>query len=160
MSAILTKITSALSGDIVFLLVTFVVIFLCAMYFGRNRIVSLILAFYPATLLYNSFPFINKFIVLSGDRAVVINKIGIFLVFFILVNLAINKYVALYDESSSTFRKGGLAFAVLILFLLFSYTIVNFDVFHNFSSSIDVLFQGETRIFWWSLTPLIILWFV
>ena len=160
MSAILNKVTSALSGDLVFLLVLFVVLFICTLYFGKNRMASIVLAFYPTTFLYNSFPFINKFIVLSGDRGVIINKILIFLVFFVLVSVAINKYVALYNESSNAFRKGLLAFAVLILILVFSYTTVSLDLFHDFSTSIDALFGSTNMIFWWSLAPLVILAFI
>jgi len=84
MSAILNKVTSALSGDLVFLFVVFVVLFICALYFGKNRMASVILTFYPATLLYNNFPFINKFILLDGDRGVIINK-WLFLLFYLSV---------------------------------------------------------------------------
>ena len=160
MSAILTKITSALSGDLAFRVVVFVLLFICAMYFGKNQMVSIVLSFYPATLLYNSFPFINKFIVLSGDRGVILNKVGIFLIFFVMTNFAIRKYISSYNESSSALKNGGLAFAVLILLLLFSYTTVSLDTVHNFSSSIDVLFAGGDRVFWWNLAPLAILIFI
>ena len=160
MSEITTKFTSVLSGDIVFIFVVFIIAFICAMYFGKNRIVSIILAFYPTTLLYNNFPFLNKFLLFNGDKGLVINKILLFLVLFLLVNIAINKYVALYDVSSSTFRNGGLALAILLLIILFSYSVVNFDLFHDFSNSIDTLFTGPDRVFWWSLAPLLILWVI
>jgi hypothetical protein len=160
MSGITTKITGALSGDLVFIFVVFVIAFVCVMYFGKSRMVSFILAFYPATLLYNNFPFLNKFLLASGEVGLVVNKIVIFLTLFLFVNLAINKYVALYDVSSSTFRNGGLAIAILVLIILFSYSVINFDLLHNFSGAIDQLFQGTGRIFGWSLVPLLILWFI
>ena len=160
MSEILTKITSALSGDIVFLLATFIVIFLCVMYLGKNKMVPLVLAFYPATFLYKSFPFVDKFIVLSGEKSIVLNKIGIFLVFFIFIYFVIKKYIAQYDELSSVFRKGMLTLAILVIILLFSYITVNFDILHNFSDSIDTLFNGGDRVFWWSLAPLVLLAFI
>lgn len=160
MSSILSKITSTLSGDVAFLITMFVVLFLLALYFGKNRFASLVLAFYPAIFLYNSLPFLSKLIVLSGDRGITINKVGIFLVLFVLVNLAIRKYVFLYDESSSAVSKGALALAVLILILIFSYTTVSLDTFHNFSGQIDSLFAGTTLIFWWGIAPLVILAFV
>ncbi|MFA5888817.1 MAG: hypothetical protein WCW47_00475 [Candidatus Paceibacterota bacterium] len=160
MSVILTKITSALSGDLVFLVVVFAVLFICAMYFGKNQMVSIVLSFYPATLLYNSFPFINKFIVLTGEKLVILNKVGIFLIFFVIANFAIRKYISSYNESSSILKNGGLAFAVLVLLLLFSYSTVSLDIFHNFSGSIDVLFVSADRVFWWNLAPLAILIFI
>jgi hypothetical protein len=160
MSGIISKVTSALSGDVLFLVALFVIIFLCAMYFGKNRMASLVLAFYPATLLYKSFPFINKLTVLSGDTGILINKIVIFLVFFVLISIVIRKYLASYDESSGVFSKIGLTLAILIIILVFSYNIVSFDTFHNFSAQIDTLFKNNNLIFWWNLTPLVILAFI
>jgi hypothetical protein len=159
MASLWTKITSTFSGDIAFLIALLVVIFLCAMYFGKNRIASIILTFYPAVFLYKIFPYTNKFIYLSGDRGVAINKIAIFLVFFIVINFVVRKYIDLFAESGNMFHKAGLSVAVLILILLFSYNVVSLDTLHNFSNSIDVLFNSNL-IFWWSLAPLAILMFV
>lgn len=160
MLAIWVKIISALSGDIAFFVALFIVIFLCAMYFGKNRMASLILAFYPATMLYKSFPYLNKLIFLSGDREIVINKIVIFLVLFGFVNFIVRKYIDLFGESGGIFKKVGLSVAILIVILLFSYNVISLNVFHVFSSSIDTLFTNTNLIFWENLAPLVILMFV
>jgi hypothetical protein len=160
MQSILSKATSALSGDVLFLVALFVVVFVCVMYFGKNRMASLVLAFYPATLLYKSFPFLNKLIVLSGDTGILVNKIVIFIVFFVLISIVIRKYLASYDESSGVFSKIGLSLAIIIIILVFSYNIVSFDTFHNFSAQIDTLFKNNDLVFWWNLAPLVILAFI
>lgn len=160
MQSILSKVTSALSGDVLFFVALFVIVFVCAMYFGKNRMASLVLAFYPATLLYKSFPFLNKLIVLSGDTGILINKIIVFIVFFVLISIVIKKYLASYDESSNAFSKIGLTLAILIIILVFSYNIVSFDAFHNFSAQIDILFKNNDLIFWWNLAPFVILAFI
>lgn len=158
MPSFVTSLIKALSGDLIFLLVVFALFLGCTMYFGRNKVASFIIAFYPATLLYNTFPFINKLLIL-GPSYTVVNKILIFILFLYLVYIAINKYVSLYDESSSGLSKGGLALSSLILVVLFSYSTVNYDSLHNFSPTIDALFQGLGRVFGWSIAPLILLRF-
>lgn len=157
MSAIWLKITSALSGDIAFLAVLFVIIFLCIMYFGRNRMISLVLAFYPAVFLYKSFPYLNKLIFLSGDVGITMNKIIVFVIIFSFVNFVVRKYIDLFSESGSLFQKGASALAVLIIFPLFSYNVISLDLLHNFSSSIDALFNNGNLTFWWNLIPISLL---
>lgn len=160
MSGLLTKITSSLSGDFLYLLVVFVLVFICSVYFSKSRMVSLILAFYPATFLYNQIPYFDKILFLKGDTLIVLNKLAIFLVLFILTSVVINKHTFTYNESSGFLGKIGLSISLLVLFMVFSYSIVNLDVFHDFSGSIDTLFMGLGRVFAWSLLPFIILMFI
>src|SRR3989344_2047587 len=157
MSGILTKVTSALSGDLVFLATLFVLIFIATMYFGKNRMVSLILSFYPAAFLYNIFPFTDRLIFMEGDIGLFLNKLIIFLVFYVSANVVISKYLTSYSEYSTTTRKIGFSLSILILILIFSYFVASFDALHNFSDTIDELFSGGDKIFWWSLAPLLIL---
>ncbi|HEY4505413.1 MAG TPA: hypothetical protein VJG67_01865 [Candidatus Paceibacterota bacterium] len=162
MSELLTKAVNLLTGDGVFLLVIFAVFFVYAMYLGRGRIISLILSFYPATLLYNAFPFIDK-LTMSSEKGLVLGKIGIFLVFLIPINIILNRYVfaeSFYTGTSHMIRTGGLALVTVILVILFSYNTVNFDVLHDFSPGMDIIFSGASREFWWNLTPLAILAFL
>lgn len=160
MSGLLTKITSSLSGDVLFLIVAFVVIFLAVVYFSKSRMISLILAFYPATFLYNQIPFFDKLIVLSGNTGALLNKLGIFLVLFVIISIVINKHTSSYDDSSGFMGKLGLTVCILVLFMVFSYTTVDLNLFHNFSGSIDTLFMGLGRVFGWSLLPFVILMFI
>lgn len=154
-----TKILALLSSDVVFLGVLLVIFFAFTMYFGRGRIISLILSFYPATLLYKSFPFMDK-LAMDGDMAVTYGKIGIFLIFLIPINIVIGKYVfseSFYTGGEHIFRNIGLSLTLVILIILFSYNTVNFDALHNFSPAIDAIFSGADRTFWWNIAPIILL---
>ena len=159
-TSIISKISDFLTGDIIFLLAVFAVLYVLTMYLGKGRLVSVILAFYPATLLYKSLPFLDKLLLATGDKPLLFNKLGIFLVFLVLIYLGINKFISHYAEygpGEGALRTGGFVLAFLILLILFSYTTISLDPIHNFGSQIDVIFGGESRIFWWSLAPLVLL---
>ncbi len=160
MSGFIEKITSSLSGDLLFLIVTFVVIFLAVAYFSKSKIISIILAFYPATFLYNQIPFFDKLVFLKDGTGAILNKLGIFLILFVIISVVINKHTSSYDDSSGFMGKIGLTVCVLVLFMVFSYTTVDLNIFHNFSGSIDTLFMGVGRVFGWSLLPFMILMFI
>ncbi len=159
-STTVTSIAGVFSNDIVFLLAAFVIIFLAIIYLNKTRFISFILAFYPASLLYNNFPFMNQVVKLTGEKGIALNKFVIFLAFFILINIIINKHLTSYDVSPNNLSKAGLAIAVLILIPLFSFMVVNLSPFHPFSDTIVTLFSGGTKLFLWSLVPLLLLLFV
>ena len=149
--------------DIVSLFVVFLVFFFYTMYFGKGRIISAVFAYYPAVLLYNIFPFGEKVLLAQGENLLILNKIGLFLVFFIPLNIIINRYIfaeSVHIGASHVFRTAGFAIALLIMILLFSHTIVSLDIIHHFSPMINGLFTGTTRIFLWNLAPLVLLAFL
>ncbi|KND47596.1 MAG: hypothetical protein AB201_01535 [Parcubacteria bacterium C7867-006] len=153
-SSTLSQIGHFLSGDMLFFVVAFILFLIFTLYLGRGKMISLILAYYPATVLYTSIPFIDKILFLKGDSGLVLNKIGIFLIIFIPLSIIMNYYI--FSESISTgashlIRTSGFALIALILMVMFSYSTVNYDVFHNFSGSIDSLFVPATRIFYWNV---------
>jgi len=154
------QLRSVLTSDIVALGVIFAVFLAYIMFFGRNMMISLILAFYPSTLLYKTFPFIDKLMIVQGERLLIINKGVIFLIFLVPLTIIISRYVlseSVYTGSSHIIRTLGFALAGLIMVLLFSYGIVNLDPLHNFSISVDALFVGADKIFYWNLAPLLLL---
>ncbi len=163
MSLYLSKITGffgSFSSDMLFLIVTFIVFSACSMYFGRGRMISFVLAFYPATLLFRSFPFMEKLTILSGDKLILLNHIAIFLLFLIPLNIIINRYIfsaSEYSGSSNIFRSLGLGLLATILLLLFSYQTLNFDALHNFAPGIDNLFSSSNKLFYANLAPLALL---
>ena len=163
MSALFSKFTSlfsVFSSDLTFLISIFIILLVFALYFGKGRMVSFILAFYPATLLYKSFPFTEKLIFLSGDKLILLNKLAIFLAFFAVLNIIINRYIfsaSEYTGSQGLLRSGGLAVSAMVLVLLFTYTTLNLDLFHDFSPTIDTLFTAGNRVFYWNILPLAIL---
>ncbi|MBA3733027.1 hypothetical protein H0W91_01490 [Patescibacteria group bacterium] len=156
----LSKVESLFSSDIIFLVSLFILFLAYAMYFGKGRIVSVMLAFYPAALLYNNFPFLNKLLFLHGASLVTLNKVLIFLIFLLPLNIIINKYIFVpleFSGGTGMLRTAGFALASLVLFVLFTYTVVNLDTIHNFSPTIDALFKGSDRIFYANLIPLVLL---
>lgn len=162
-TSFVSKISQFLTGDIIFLLAAFAVLFVLTMYLGKGRLVSVVLAFYPATLLYKSFPFMQKLLVATGEKPLLFNKLGIFLVFLILIYFAINKFISHYAEygpGEGALRTGGFVLALVIMLIVFSYTTISLDPIHNFGSQIDSIFGTETRLFWWSLAPLALLGFL
>lgn len=159
-TTLLTKVSGFLTGDIVFLLAVFVVLFVACMYLGKGRFISIIVSFYPATLLYKSFPFINKMLVMTGEVGVLLNKVLIFLIFLVPIYLIVNRYVAHYGEygiAEGALRNAGFSVALLILIIVFTYTTVNLDAIHNFGPQIDAIFAGEGKIFWWRIAPIALL---
>ena len=166
MSSVLSKISDLLTSDPIFLLALFAIFFFYAMYFGRGKIVSIIISFYPAMILYRAFPFFDKLASFSskaGETGLVLEKLGIFLVFLVIINTILGRYV--FSESIHTgaphlLRTAGFSVALVLLVILFSYNTANFDILHNFSPSIDAIFARSGIEFWWNLAPLIILAFL
>lgn len=155
-----TNVTGLISGDIGFLIAVFIVVLGFSFYAGRGSIVSLIISFYPASLLFNTFPFMDKVIFLTGDKLVVFNKVAVFLLFLIPLTIIINRFVfsaSVYGGGENMLRLSGLALAFVVLIMVFSYTTVNYDIFHNYSASIDSLIGVEERQFYWILAPLALL---
>lgn len=159
MLAAVLKIKDLFSADVTVLTIAFIVFFLYGLYFGRDRLISLIITFYLATFLYRIFPYADKLTFLSGDNLALLNKIGIFLLFFLPINIIISRYIVAqeYDGSSHVFRTLGLSLASLIVLMLFSYTVTSLDHFYTFSPIINDLFAGAGRVFWWNFAPLALL---
>jgi hypothetical protein len=155
----LNKLTALLSGDVAFLGLILVIFFGYAMYFGRGRIISLILSFYPATILYKAFPFMDK-LTMESSQALVLGKLGLFILFLIPINIVIGKYIfseSFYSGGANIFRNFGLSAIIVILIILLSYSTISFNVIHDFSPAMDAIFAGTDRVFWWNLAPILLL---
>lgn len=151
-----------LSSDIVFLITIFVLFFIYTIYFGKSRVISLILAFYPAQFFYKSLPFLDSLIFLKGDKMIVLNKILIFGLILVLLSILFGRYV-FHDSgygSTKYFKTAGYSLAATIVLLIFAQSVINIDALHNFSSNVDVLFNAPDRVFWWNLAPLALLMFL
>ncbi|MEQ1500023.1 MAG: hypothetical protein ABL917_01470 [Parcubacteria group bacterium] len=163
MSVYLSKIGSffaMFSQDMTFILSLLLLFWASTLYFGKGKIVSFILSFYPATFLYKSFPFIDKLTFLTGDKLVVVNKLGLFLLFSIPIYIIINSYVfsvSEYTGTSHLVRGGALAIASLVTVMLFYYTTLDLSIFHDFGPRIDSLFAGNNLVFYWNLGVIAIL---
>lgn len=154
------NIGSIFTRDTVVLLGVFVLFFAFALYFGKNRIISLLLSFYPAAFLYERFPYLAKLLVLQGPQLAVLNKLIIFLIFLIPIDIIINKFIFSDSGYGSTrlLRIAGFAIAGVILMLVFTYSVVDLSIFYSFSIAIHHTIS--TYIFWWTLAPLILMFFL
>ncbi|MFZ2523664.1 MAG: hypothetical protein WAW92_04755 [Minisyncoccia bacterium] len=166
MTSILTKIpsvTGILSSDAGFLLAIFIFILGLSFFIGRSAIVSVILSFYPTTLLFKTFPFMEQATFLKGDLLIVFNKIGIFLLFLIPITIIIGRFIfsrSEYGRGDSFLRILGLSVALLILVVSFSYNVSNYDVIHDFGPQIDQLFGISESQFYWNLAPIALMAFL
>ena len=101
----------------------------------------------------------ENLLLLKGEPLLLLNKVLIFLLFLVPLTILIGRYV-FQDSgygSAHYLRCAGYALSMIILILLFSYSIVSLDSVHNFSPMISNLFTGADRIFWWHLAPLALL---
>jgi len=158
----LAQVIGLFSSDLVFLATIFVVFLVYGLYFGKSKIISLILSFYPTTYLYHLFPYVEKLVVLKGDKLIFLNKVGIFLLFFIPISIVVNRYVFAdsFTGNSNMLKCAGLSFACLLLFVLWSYTTINIDAIHTFSPQIAQIFDSGPKIFYFNLLPIVLLAFL
>lgn len=157
------KSSGPLSYDITSLAVVFLFFFFATVWLGRNRTISFILAYYPSLFLFANFPFTNKLIFISGGVLGLVNHIGVFLVFLLPISIVINRFVFAESEYSGSYhliRTGGLALICTLLVVIFSYTVIDLSLIHDFSNQIDTLFSTESRVFWLNLLPLAIFAFL
>lgn len=163
MSSILTTLKGVFSGDTLAIVILLAFFFAYASFLGRGKLISLILAFFPATILFNGFPFVNSFLVFSGDMLMTLNKIGVFLIFLIPASYVIDRYMFATSDftgSIKILRTLGLSICAVAMVLIFSYSTVSLDAIYNFSPQIDSLFNGVSRIFYWNIGVLALLAFM
>lgn len=159
----LSGLSAIFSADLGFILVLFVFIMGIAYFIGRSSLISLILSFYPATLLFKTFPFISKVIFLKGDVLETLNKVGLFLLFLIPITIIVRRFIfslSDYTKGEGLLRLFGLSIAFLILVVFFSYNVVNYDVFHDFEPQIDTIFTITDSQFYWNIAPIALLAFL
>lgn len=158
----LSQIGHFLKGDMLFFVVGFIIFLVFALYAGKGRVVSLILAYYPASTLFNALPFINKLLILQ-DKMLIINKIAIFLIFLIPISIIINDYIfsqSIHTGVQNLLRTSVLSLVMLSLVIIFSYSVVNYDALYNFTPSTDALFNPISRIFYMNIGIFAILAFI
>ncbi len=161
-AAVTAKISTFFTGDILFLAIIFVIFLLYAMYLGRSRMISLILSFYPTTLLFKTFPFMDK-VKVGGVQMQVLIQLGLFLVLLVPINLIISKYMfsdLIHVRSSNIIQTIGLSLVAVLMVVILYYNTIDFGALHQFSPTIDTLFVGSDKTFWWNLVPFVLLAFL
>ncbi len=163
MSSLLFTLKSVFSGDFLVLFLITLFFFGIAFFLGRGRMSSILFAFYPSMLLYANFPYVNKMLVATGDKMIVLNKLGIFLLFLLPISYAIGKHTTDSFESNGVMKllkTFGLALAGTGLTLVLSYGLVNFESLYDFGERIDSLFTNSEHVFYWNIGILVLLAFL
>lgn len=154
---------TTLSLDAIIIIAVFILFFGYGLKFGKDRIISLILSFYFAFILYSSVPYLDTLTFLKDtDTQVFISKALIFLIFLFISNFIIKRFV--YTEFSSKqvkrfFEAGILSVGATILTLALYNTIAPAESVYNFGAPISNLFSSADLFFWWLVAPLAILFF-
>lgn len=162
-TSVQAQITS-LSTDTIIILIILGLSIGYTFYFGKDKIISLILSFYLASFIYENFYFINKLIIYkSTPTFLFFNHLTIFLIFFFIICLFLNKII-LIDHSYSKIKK--IIHSILLggsftgLVLLGSYHIISIEKIYNFSPTIDKVFYGANEFTIWLIVPFVVFLFV
>lgn len=149
-----------LTSDIFILLALLVIFMVIGLYSGKNRIISFILAFYPTVFIYKNLPFIDKLLFLKGDNMIILNKVLIFIIILIVISVIIVRHTfssSGYGGLNSITTLAVPSIGATILILVFSYSVVDLSILHTFSPIIADLFSSTSKIFWWTIAPLLLL---
>lgn len=148
------------SSDAVTIAILAVIFASYGIFFGKGKLISIILSFYPSVYIFDSIPYFKK--ILSGSPITLSEAVVqglIFLALFIPINFVFKHFIH-GEFSFSRIRKvleaGILGLTATSLVILFSYHVINLQKIYNFSAGIDALFLG-TNIFWWLLAPFVVI---
>jgi len=151
------------SSDIVIVALLTAIFAAYALFLGKDRVVSLILSFYPSVLIFKALPYFKKLIVLNPSNFQdALIQVILFLIIFVPVNYVMLHIVSgefSFSRVKKVFEAGILGLTATSLTILFSYHVINLQKMYNFSSGIDNLFTG-TMFFWWLLIPFGVLLFL
>ena len=145
---------------ITIVLTIFVLFSIGVFYFGKNRGTALALSFYPAYLLFDKFPYLDKLIFTTNPQYLALNKTLIFFGFLFITYIIISGYIA-EDFGNNRFVSTFLLGLVLtVLTLGFAHFILPVDQIYSFSPKLNLIFNNTIGFFWWITVPLILLFFV
>lgn len=149
----------SLSSNVMLVIILFAIFFLFALYFGKDKIVSLIISFYPAAFLVSNFPYFSTFIAPKATAfQIVVIKSAIFAVFFAASFYFIQKHLMLhfpYSKVSRMIQAAILSILAVALSHVFMRTVVPFTGVYKFTGSIAYIISTKEFIFWWLLAPIV-----
>jgi hypothetical protein len=151
----ITKSILSFSSDAVVIFAVIAIFTAYGIFFGKGKILSLLLAFYPATLVLRAIPQFNNPLG-SPDTY---TQLGLFLIVFIVLFYIFNHFIQgqfSFSHVRKTLEASVFGLTAASLTIYFTYHVVNLQKIYNFSPSIDNLFMGNTS-FWWLLAPFVII---
>ncbi len=132
--------------------VIFALAFLYAFIRGKERIISAILAFYPAFLLFSFFPYWSAKIFEKQGIHMFVAYLGVFLLFYIPSHLIFSRCIESYYSSSSIGK------IIQIILLSASFTVLTSVLLVRFlplSYTISVGGFIGTNVFWFLVAPIL-----
>ena len=135
----------------------FILLFLFAFFWGKEKIFAFTISLYIASFLYSYFPYNDQF---RGSAEYSLAFKGIIFLVLASAPYLIFSRLGIYSSSTSTNRvlhSALLALGALILLIFISYHIIPLYSVYNFSSGIDNLFQPAEVRFWWLAAPLLLM---
>jgi len=131
-------------------------------FFGKGKLISLILAFYPATYLYKIFPYAKKITsIVPAGGSEAIAQLVIFLALFLPIAYILSTFIFAefsFSRIKKVISSAALGVTATSLTLLFSYHVINLQKIYNLSAGVDKLFLGS-NVFWFLLAPFVIIFF-
>ena len=159
----ITQSVLSASSDAVVIGGMFAVATAYGLFFGKGRIVSLILALYPTALIFELIPYFKDILgTVSGTSSDVLVKAVIFVIILLPLHFVISHFIFTdfsFSRIRKTFEAGILGLSALVLLIAFSYRVIDISELYNFSSGVDTLF-ASANFFWWLLAPFVALTFL
>ena len=151
------------SSDIVVLAALTAVFTAFALFKGKDKVVALILSFYPSAFIFGEIPYFKQYLNSNpADFQEAVVQLLLFLVIFLPINYVVLHIVAgefSFSRLKKLFEALILGLTATSLSVLLSYHVINLQKIYNFSSGLDSLFTGN-GLFWWLLIPFGVLFFL
>jgi len=134
-----TDLTSVFSYDLAVIAVAAILLFIFALRYGKESILSLIFSLYVGLLVFLHFPYMEQFLFFKESATqLLLSKALIFLVFVVISYVILNRVV--YSDYSPGvpgrwFEAGLLSGAAILLLLAFSYQILPVTTLYDFGDS-------------------------
>ncbi len=141
------------SSDVVIIVALTAIFASIGLFFGKSRLVAIILAFYPVSLILSTFPY------LKSVPQTIFSEIVIFLVFYFITFYLFSFILSTqfsYQKIKRFLEAVLLGLTATALTIVTAYHTIDLTSIYNFSGSIDRLFLGD-MYFWWLIIPLGIL---
>ena len=154
---------SGLSTDFSVILVIFLALFACAVYFGKRRAFALTLSFYLSGFLYSIFPYTEDFLVFSGGAGrIFLSKAFIWAVFaltgfFVLRGMVFSDFPP--GKLRRWFESALLSAANSGLLLAFSFKFFGVSDAYQFAPAVGQFFVRPEFLFLWLIAPLLVIFF-
>ncbi|HZS42872.1 MAG TPA: hypothetical protein VFA52_01500 [Candidatus Paceibacterota bacterium] len=157
------SLTHSYGADLSILVILFILTAVYGLYWGKQRLVSLILAFYPAILLFLNFPYVNNLLLIKATAGqIFVSKCVIFLIFLIPIHLIFNRFVFGdfgFNSNRKFLQAAILSISILILIIVFFYRVVPLTNVYSVSLPLARYLSTSKDFFWWLLVPFVGLFF-